>query len=115
MTITLPKSAGQFASNAVKQSPAPARVLPDLSALAEQNALLMQRLAEMEAKLAARASGKAMTFRVTDKGALSIYGLGRFPVTLYRTQWERILDASDDLRSFIAANSATLTTKAPTA
>lgn len=44
-------------------------------------------------------------------GAISCYGLGRFPVTLYRSQWERLLDAADDIRAFIEANAASLATK----
>jgi len=51
----------------------------------------------------------------TDKGskggALSVYGLGRFPVTLYRSQWERLFDAHDDIRAFITAHAASLATK----
>lgn len=54
---------------------------------------------------------KRMTMKVSDKGALSVYGLGRFPVTLYRGQWERLLGAKDDIEAFIAANAATLSVK----
>ena len=45
------------------------------------------------------------------KGALSIYGMGRFPVTLYKEQWLKLLDMSTDIREFIAANEAQLKTK----
>ena len=45
-----------------------------------------------------------MSLKVSEKGALSVYGMGRFPVTLYREQWEKLLGMSDEIRSFIAAN-----------
>jgi hypothetical protein len=45
------------------------------------------------------------------KGAISIYGMGRFPVTLYKEQWLKLLDMSDDIRAFIATNEAKLKTK----
>ena len=45
-----------------------------------------------------------MSLRVSEKGGLSVYGLGRFPVTLYREQWEKLLGLSDDIRRFIQEN-----------
>jgi hypothetical protein len=45
-----------------------------------------------------------MSLKVSEKGALSVYGLGRFPVTLYREQWEKLLGMTDEIRSFIAEN-----------
>jgi hypothetical protein len=44
------------------------------------------------------------SLRVSEKGALSVYGLGRFPVTLYREQWDKLLGMADDIRQFIAEN-----------
>ena len=58
-----------------------------------------------------QANPRKLTMKVSDKGALSVYGLGRFPVTLYRGQWERLIGASQEITAFIAANSATLTVK----
>jgi hypothetical protein len=49
--------------------------------------------------------------KVSEKGAVSVYGMGRFPVTLYKEQWLRLLDMADDIRAFIAANEAHLKTK----
>jgi hypothetical protein len=49
--------------------------------------------------------------KVSEKGAVSIYGMGRFPVTLYKEQWLRLLDMADDIRAFIAANEAQLKAK----
>ena len=45
------------------------------------------------------------------KGGVSVYGMGRFPVTLYKEQWLRLLDKADDIRTFIAANNAQLKSK----
>jgi hypothetical protein len=49
--------------------------------------------------------------KVSDKGAVSVYGMGRFPVTLYKEQWLRLLDMADEIRAFIAANEAKLKAK----
>lgn len=70
----------------------------------------LERLrAENERLKAQRKAG--LTMKVSGKGALSVYGLGRFPVTLYKEQWLRLLDMSDDIRSFIRENEGTLKTK----
>jgi hypothetical protein len=58
-----------------------------------------------------KTSAKGLSLKVSEKGALSVYGLGRFPVTLYKEQWNKLLDMSDDLRAFILANDAQLKTK----
>ncbi len=55
--------------------------------------------------------GAGVSFRVSEKGAVSVYGLGRFPVTLYQEQWDRLLNAADALRAFIEANRALLKKK----
>lgn len=47
-----------------------------------------------------------VTIKVTDKGGFSVYGLGRFPVTLYREQWTRLLDAADQVKAYIEANAS---------
>jgi hypothetical protein len=52
-----------------------------------------------------------LSLKVSEKGALSVYGMGRFPVTLYREQWERLLAMSEQIREFIQANDATLKKK----
>jgi hypothetical protein len=73
----------------------------------------LERLRSENAALkAGRRSG--ITFRVSEKGAVSVYGLGRFPVTLYQEQWDRLLDAADDLRAFIDANRERLKKKEQT-
>jgi hypothetical protein len=64
---------------------------------------LKARIAELEKQLQRRRS-RNLEFRVGDKGGVSIYGLGRFPVTLYYEQWIRLLDAAPDLRNFLEEN-----------
>ncbi len=60
-----------------------------------------------------RSSSKGLSLRVSEKGAVSVYGLGRFPVTLYKEQWLRLLDMSEDIRMFIKQNEAQLKSKVP--
>jgi hypothetical protein len=52
-----------------------------------------------------------MSLKVSQKGALSVYGLGRFPVTLYREQWEKLLGKADEIRAFIQENDGALKKK----
>ena len=59
-----------------------------------------------------RSTSKGLSLRVSEKGALSVYGLGRFPVTLYKEQWLRLLDLTDDMKAFIRQNEAQLKSKA---
>jgi hypothetical protein len=59
-----------------------------------------------------RSSSKGLSLRVSEKGALSVYGLGRFPVTLYKEQWLRLLDLADDIKAFIKQNEVQLKSKA---
>jgi len=58
-----------------------------------------------------RTSSKGLSLKVSEKGALSVYGLGRFPVTLYKEQWTKLLGMADDIRAFIQANDSALKTK----
>jgi hypothetical protein len=69
---------------------------------------LKARLAELEAKQQRTGS---MSFKVSDKGGVSIYGLGRFPVTLYYEQWIKLLDRAQDLRDFLKENKSKLKLK----
>ena len=73
----------------------------ELERLRAENARLKQQ--------GARAGG--LTFKVSEKGAVSVYGLGRFPVTLYQEQWDKLLGQIDELRGFIEANRASLKKK----
>ena len=56
-------------------------------------------------------SEKELSLKVSQKGGVSVYGLGRFPVTLYKEQWEKLLEMTDDIRAFIQENKAQLKTK----
>lgn len=66
-----------------------------------------RKLEEIQAR-----GAKGIWFKVSEKRALSVYGIGRFPVTLYREQWEKLLSLSEDIRAFINENSEQLKTKA---
>ena len=71
---------------------------------------LLARIAELEKHVATKKAGK-LEFKVSEKGGVSVYGLGRFPVTLYQEQWSRLLDAAEDLRVFIEENKSRLKVK----
>jgi hypothetical protein len=72
----------------------------------------LERLkAENEALKQGTARRGVVTLKVSEKGAVSVYGLGRFPVTLYKEQWEKLLAMSDDIKQFIADNGARLKVK----
>jgi hypothetical protein len=71
---------------------------------------LLARIAELEKQAGSRKAGK-LEFRVSEKGAVSVYGLGRFPVTLYYEQWIRLLDSADALRTFVEENKSKLKLK----
>lgn len=70
----------------------------------------IEALRAENAKLKAAKNGK-LSLKVSDKGAVSVYGMGRFPVTLYRGQWERLIANVDQIKAFIEANSDQLTVK----
>jgi len=53
----------------------------------------------------------ALSLRISEKGALSVYGLGRFPVTLYKEQWMKLLGIADEIKSFIEENNSRLKAK----
>ncbi|MGP1679568.1 MAG: hypothetical protein ACTS6J_20745 [Burkholderiales bacterium] len=74
---------------------------------------LKAELERLRSENAALKKGAAtgITMKVSEKGAVSIYGMGRFPVTLYKEQWLKLLGMSDDIRTFIAANEGKLKTK----
>lgn len=69
---------------------------------------LEARVKQLEAE---KAEASRITYKVSPKGAVSVYGLGRFPTTLYKEQWERLFADGDNLLKFIRENSSRLTTK----
>ncbi len=74
---------------------------------------LKNELERLRAENAALKKGAAtgITMKVSEKGGLSVYGMGRFPITLYKEQWLKLLDMSDAIRAFIAANAGQLKAK----
>src|SRR5215471_19060889 len=75
----------------------------------ELQAELERLRAENERLRGQRARG--VTLKVSEKGGVSVYGLGRFPVTLYKEQWTKLLDMADEIRAFITEHDAALKTK----
>jgi hypothetical protein len=72
---------------------------------------LKARLQELEKQVESKKRSGAMEFRVSEKGGVSVYGLGRFPVTLYYEQWTRLLEAAPQLKAFLEENKSKLKTK----
>jgi hypothetical protein len=70
----------------------------------------LERLRAENAALKSR-STRGVSMRVSEKGGVSVYGLGRFPVTLYKEQWAKLLDLADEIRAFIKAHEAELKSK----
>ena len=76
---------------------------------AEMKAELERLKAENES-LKARTS-RGVSLKVSEKGGVSVYGLGRFPVTLYKEQWQKLLAMTDEIRAFLKENDAQLKSK----
>jgi hypothetical protein len=74
-------------------------VQTELARLRAENEALKQR------------RSNAVSMKVSEKGAVSVYGLGRFPVTLYQEQWQKLLAMADDIKSFIEENRSRLKVK----
>ena len=70
----------------------------------------LERLREENERLKNRQT-RGVSLKVSEKGGVSVYGLGRFPVTLYKEQWARLLDMADDIRTFIRENDSKLKAK----
>ena len=70
----------------------------------------LERLRNENAALK-KGAASGVTMKVSEKGGLSVYGLGRFPVTLYKEQWIKLLDMSDDIRTFISTHDKELKAK----
>ena len=70
----------------------------------------LERLRAENERLKNRSS-RGVSLKVSEKGGVSVYGLGRFPVTLYKEQWVRLLDMAEDIRTFIRENDSRLKAK----
>lgn len=81
--------------------------MTDLANLSKEQLLAL--VSQLQAN---QAQPKRITMKVSEKGGLSVYGLGRFPVTLYRSQWERLFAAQPEIEAFIKANASVLAVKA---
>ncbi len=71
----------------------------------------LERLRAENERLKQRMKDRGISFRVSEKGAVSVYGLGRFPVTLYQEQWDKLLGHVEELRQFIEENRPSLKKK----
>ena len=80
--------------------------MPVHNDMERENEELRRRVAELEAK-----KSEPIRFKVTEKGGVSVYGLGRFPVTLYQGQWKKLMAAMPDLEKFIEEHRHELSTK----
>ena len=72
---------------------------------------LKARLAQLEKEVETKKRSGELSFKVGDKGGVSVYGLGRFPVTLYYEQWNRLLAAGEDIKKFLEENKSRLKLK----
>jgi hypothetical protein len=73
----------------------------------------VERLRAENEALKARATRGVISLRVSEKGGLSVYGLGRFPVTLYKEQWLRLMEMADEIRAFIREHESELKAREP--
>ena len=90
------------------QSKARRQIVSDMTPEEMQKEL--ERL-QAENETLKKRSERELSLKVSQKGGVSVYGLGRFPVTLYKEQWEKLLEMTDDIRAFIQENKAQLKTK----
>ena len=90
------------------QSKARRQIVSDMTP--EEMKKELERL-QAENETLKKRSEKELSLKVSQKGGVSVYGLGRFPVTLYKEQWEKLLKMTDDIRAFIQENKAQLKTK----
>ena len=72
----------------------------------------LERLKAENERLKAQTRGRPVSLKVSEKGGVSVYGLGRFPVTLYKEQWAKLLAMADEIRAFIREHESELKAKA---
>ncbi len=87
-------------------------ILAELTRLRTENEALKEIVKlRAENEELRKAAAQGLSLKVSSKGGVSVYGLGRFPVTLYREQWQRLLSMAEDIGAFIAANEDKLKTR----
>ncbi len=79
--------------------------------MADEDLLAQLKALKAENELLKQKKNSAISMKVSEKGAVSVYGLGRFPVTLYQEQWMKLLSLSDEIKQFIDENRAQLKVK----
>ena len=99
--VYLQQSKGNYTMSAKTKTTR--RILPDLAA--------EKRIKELEAQVASLEKTSKSALKVSSKGGVSLYGLGRFPVTLYKSQWETLFKAVPEIQSFIKKNESKLAVK----
>lgn len=72
---------------------------------------LKAKLSQLEKEVESKKRSGDLSFKIGEKGGLSVYGLGRFPVTLYYEQWNRLLGAAADIKAFLEDNKSKLKLK----
>jgi hypothetical protein len=81
--------------------------MPDEDAMKAE----LERLRTENERLKQHGSSRPQSLKVSEKGGVSVYGLGRFPVTLYKEQWLKVLAMADEIRAFIKQNESKLKSK----
>ena len=79
--------------------------------MAEEDVMAELERLRKENEALKKGAARGVSMKVSEKGGLSVYGLGRFPITFYKEQWIKLLDMSDEIRAFIAAHNSELKTK----
>lgn len=100
------KSLGFF-QNALPEDYGKEKVMSDVDNLKDE----VERLKAENSRLKEQTKVRQTRLKVSEKGALSVYGLGRFPVTLYKEQWLKLLDMDPEIREFIKENDEALKAK----
>jgi hypothetical protein len=75
---------------------------------------LLARIADLERQAGQKKNSASLSLKVSEKGAVSVYGMGRFPVTLYYEQWIKLLSAAEEIRQFLEENKGRLKLKEET-
>src|SRR4051812_20311007 len=75
---------------------------------------LLARIADLERQAGQKNNSASLSLKVSEKGAVSVYGMGRFPVTLYYEQWIKLLSAAEEIRQFLEENKGRLKLKEET-